>query len=320
MHTRTRTNATTPWWQDIPVPMWIASALLAITMAAVPAFAVDVHPKRIVFEDLATSKTIQISHDGAAVPASAIGEVKFYASGNDYDHMINVSKADGAVTITPSDKMEVGSYDLVIHTNHGKATVYVMAPLDELYTSLESRAKRLGITKDALKARLGLTERLGKEFIDLNIPKVYYVGQTATFPIDRVKGRTYTWSVNGMPIEFGKGSAHMSYTFTEPGIYDFGYVELKDGEVVAEGFGSTTVVSEPAVHLRVDADTPQKFMAPDGFAHYTWAVDGKEMGENKTLTHKFSQKGSHVVTVHAHTPLAGTVEALREITYVVTVT
>ncbi len=297
----------------------LPSALFALLVGAWSAFAVEVKPSQIEFGKIDTSETISVVHNGQAVPASAIKSVKLWAGGHDYDHMIDVTKADGQVTVKPSELLEIGSYDLVIDTGHGKATVTVMAPLDKLYSSLESRAARLGITVDELKSRLGMTRQLGQEIVRLNLPKVYYVGQTLSVPMEQVKGRTYAWAVNGTAIQVGVGDARMNYTFTEPGIYDFTYVEKEGERVVAAGFGATTVVAEPPVHSEVEQNTTQKFIAPVGYSHYVWSIDGKEVAKGDTLTYEFKERGSHVVSLHAHTPVSGNVEVLRNITYVVTV-
>jgi hypothetical protein len=297
----------------------LPGALIVVMLGALPATAVEVSPKTIEFEKIETSETISVVHNGQAVPASAIKSVKLWAGGHDYDHMIDVKKADGQVTVKPSELLEIGSYDLVIDTGQGKATVTVMAPLDKLYTSLESRADRLGITVDELKSRLGMTRQLGQEVVRLNLPKVYYVGQTLSVPMEQVEGRTYAWAVNGTAIQVGVGDARMNYTFTEPGIYDFTYVEKEGDRVVAAGFGATTVVAEPPVHSEVEQNTAQKFVAPIGYSHYVWRIDGKDVAQGDTLTYEFKERGSHVVSLHAHTPVSGNVEALRNITYVVTV-
>lgn len=295
-------------------------ALFALMLGTLTATAVELTPTQIEFGKIDASETIAVVHNGQAIPASDIKSVKLWAGGHDYDHMIEVKKADGQVTVQPSELLEIGSYDLIIDTANGKGTVTMMAPLDKLYSSLESRADRLGITVDELKSRLGMTRQLGQEYVSLNLPKVYYVGQTLSVPMEQVKGRTYAWAVNGTAIQVGVGDARMNYTFTEPGIYDFTYVEKEGDRVVAAGFGATTVVAEPPVHSEVKQNTAQKFVAPIGYSHYVWSVDGKEVAKGDTLTYEFSERGSHVVSLHAHTPVAGNVEALRNVTYVVTVT
>lgn len=297
----------------------IPGALFALLVGALTATAVEVNPKQIEFGKIDASETISVVHNGQAVPASDIKSVKLWAGGHDYDHMIDVKKSDGQVTVKPSELLEIGSYDLVIDTAQGKATVTMMAPLDKLYTSLESRSARLGITVDELKSRLGMTRKFGQEIVHLNLPKVYYLGQTLSVPMEQVQGRTYAWAVNGTAIQVGVGDARMNYTFTEPGIYDFTYVEKEGERVVASGFGATTVVAEPPVHSEVEQNTVQKFIAPVGYSHYVWRIDGEEVAKGDTLTYEFSERGSHVVSLHAHTPIAGNVEALRNITYVVTV-
>ena len=106
----------------------------------------------------------------------------------------------------------------------------------------------------------------------------------------------------------------------EPGIYDFTYVETEGDRIVARGFGATTVVPEPPIHLHVAVNESLKFEAPEGYAHYVWEVDGVKQGLEGQLTHDFVKKGSHVVTLHAQRPTEPAKQALRAITYVVTAT
>lgn len=300
-------------------PFALVAAMGALGLFSAAAVAVESSPAEVEFNSNESSASLRITHNGKPVDASAIKSVKLYASGHDYDHMIDVAKADGKVTVRPTKMLQIGSYDIVIDTAHGKATTALMAPLDELYSSLESRSERLGITVDELKARLGLTQTLGQEHIDLGLPKVHYVGHTLSVPIDRAPNRTYAWSVNGVPIEIGQGDRAMTYTFMEPGIYDFTYLEMEGGEVVATGFGATNVVPEPAVHELITTETTAKLIGPAGYGHYDWAVDGNPTPADKTLHCTFETPGEHIVTLRAHHPLPGTEMKFREITYVITV-
>jgi len=308
-------NPTKHHWINRPLTLALAASLLAI-----PAFALEVSPKVIEFDTIDTSATVAVTQNGQGVDASAIKSVKLYAGENDYDHMIEVTKTDGHVTVRPSDMLEIGSYNLVIDTAEGTASTQVLAPLDGLYDSLESRAARLNITTNELKARLGLTKRVGTDYVALNLPKVYYVGQTLTIPIERKEDCAYVWRVNGEPIELGLGhDMPLRYTFTEPGIYDITYVEMKDGAVNATGFGATRVVPEPPVRRHYAENAKVKFQAPDGYAHYTWALDGKELFTSEDFVHTFNEPGKHVLTLHAHTPVIGHEEEFREITYIISV-
>lgn len=314
MHTQKHNGAKKMnWWSTG------AAGLAAVAMLALPAMAVEVSPTAITFDSNESSATLDITQDGQKVTASDIKSVRLYASGHDYDHMIEVVNDFGRVTVRPSNTLEIGTYDLVIDTTHGKATVNLQAPLDGLYTSLESRAKRLGITEDELKARLGLTQKVGDEYVDMNLPKVYFVGQTMRVPIARAESRSYAWSVNGQPVEIGLGESTFTYTFTEPGVYDFSYVESEDGRPVATGFGATSVVPEPPVRYHYEENTVTEFQAPEGYAHYVWTVDGQKQTAGATYSHTFDKPGMHTITVHAHTPIAGPEEAFRKVTFLVTV-
>ncbi len=302
-----------------PKPLTLTMLALAL-VAALPIQALQADPSVIEFQTMTEAKTVQLTNNGKPVPASAMGNIKLYAGGHDYHYMITVKKSDGAITVRPAEDMEIGSYDLVVETTEGNATLTMLAPLDNLSTSLESRSKRLGITVDELKVRLGLTQKIGNENVDLGIPSVYYIGQTLTIPMEKVDGRFYNWSVNGTTVQLGRGDAPMSYTFTEPGVYDFVYVEKEGDRIVTTGFAATTVVPEPSVYMQIDVEKKQKFVAPEGYAHYVWLVDGVKASQQKDFIHDFKGKGSHVVTLRAHTPLPGTLESLRQVTYVVTAT
>lgn len=296
----------------------VFSAVLAA--GVLPAAALDVTPKAIYFDTLDTVAHIDVKHNGQPVEAAGISSVKLYVDAHDYDHMIETSTADGQVTVRPSDMLEIGSYKLVIDTRHGQATVNVSAPLDRLYDSLASRAERLGLTEEELKARLGgARQAIGREYVDLGLPKVYYVGQTLSVPIERKSGRTYTWSVNGEMIEVGAGEAQMRYTFKEPGVYDFTYVEKEGERVVATGFGATSAVPEPPVRLAFEAGSRAQLAGPAGYTRYTWEVDGNPVEAKDTLVHTFEQPGAYEITVRAHEPRSETVAEFRVVTFIVNV-
>jgi hypothetical protein len=239
-------------------------------------------------------------------------------AGHDYDHMIRVSKADGKVTVQPTEQLQLGTYDLVIMTAHGSATVAVEALLGIVDASLEARAARQGITVDAVKAQLGMSQTLQRQDrISLNIPKVYYLGQSLKIDMPAPEGRTAVWMVNGEAIAPRNGE--FTYVFEQIGVYDFAYVEKLEGTTVAVALSTVQVVPEPPIPVTVASGTGLTLHAPDGFKRYEWQENGAVAGTEAAWNKTFTSTGKREVSVRASEPAPGTDQAFRAVTYTVTV-
>jgi hypothetical protein len=292
-------------------------AILLLTTLCAPVSALEVNPASIEFKTVKDTTVIQLTDGGQPVPASAVQSAKLYVGAHDYDHMITVSKADGALTVRPTEMLELGTYDLTIVTSRGTARVSVLALLQIVDNSLAARAARQGVSVDAIKEQLGISQPLGKERIDLNLPPLYYVGQALELKIPLKAGRSAMWSVNGTlkPAEGGT----LRYVFEQPGIFDISYVEKEGNSTVAFGLGATTAAPEPAIPVTVEPQVQLTLRAPEGFRAFAWTADGKEAGAEATWSTTFTESGGHRVSVRASEPESDTAQAFRVVTYLVTV-
>ncbi len=295
--------------------MGIVSAL-AIALAPA-ALAVEANPGQIEIKTADQAVTIGVTHAGAPVPAASITSVKLYVDNHDYDHMITVEKKDGAVTIRPTEALELGHYDLAIKTGQGEVRVPVTALQTVADEGLEARAKRQGVTVEEIKAQLGISQSFGQDRIDLNLSEVYYVGQSLKMKMDVPAGRTATWMVNGAAVEAPGGA--LSYTFEQAGIVDIAYVEKEGERTLAVALGTVTVAAEPAIPVTVKAGVTQTLKGPEGYGRYTWKLDGADAGTEPSWKGAFERPGAHNVTVRAEAPSAESAQSLRELTYAITV-
>jgi hypothetical protein len=117
------------------------------------------------------SVSIRLTQDGAPIPAAEIRGWQFLASEHDYKSMLTCEKMDGALKIASSGSLEVGSYDLLIDTSGGPATVRVYAPLSDLPDVIQKQAAILGVSEEVVKQRMGLSSTL-RERIASELPPV----------------------------------------------------------------------------------------------------------------------------------------------------
>lgn len=295
----------------------LVGVVVLVLSAAEAAIALEADPARIEFKTHADSAAIVLSHDGKPVSASAVQSVKLYVGAHDYDHMIQVDKADGRITVRPTPMLELGSYDLAIATTHGEVRVGVLALRTIVDESLEARAKRQGVTVEAIKAQLGISQPIGQDRVQLNLAELYYTGQTLEVTLPAPAGRTAQWWVNGEVIA-PRGDT-FRYVFEQVGVYDFGYVEKLDGNTVAFAVDTVEVIPEPRIPVSVAAGTALTLRAPDGYQRFTWTQNGKEAGTGASWSATYESAGEHEIMVRASEPAPGTTQAFRVVTYTVTV-
>jgi hypothetical protein len=306
-----------PITASIHLPI-LAAGILAAAALSTSATALEAAPGQITFNSIQESERIALSHNGAPVPASDVQSVKLYVANHDYDHMIEVSREDGAITVRPTGMLELGTYDLAIRTAHGETRVPVFALLQIVDDSLEARAARLGVTVEEVKARLGISQAVGQDRVSLNIPDLYYVGQALESKVPLQAGRDAVWTINGTAYTAEDGV--FRYVFEQPGTYDIGYVESANGMTVAVGLDTTLVVPEPAVKTSVAAGTKLTLHAPPGYQDVAWTLDGEPAGFSAHWSGDFSAPGEHAVTARASSPAPGAQQAFLLVTYKITVT
>jgi hypothetical protein len=214
--------------------------------AALGNAAVTADPAQATFTSPQQSAVIKLTKDGVPVPARDIRGWQFIASDHDYRHMLSVQKMDGALKIAPSRTIEVGSYDLRIDTVQGGVVVQVFAPLSELPDIVEKTAVLTGEPKAKIEEKMGLSTPLGCGQVRIDLPPLYYVGQTLELTMPAGSGCSCAWSVNGKIVAEGAGQNALTYTFAAPGEYTLTYVETdkENGRnaVVARATANTKVV------------------------------------------------------------------------------
>ena len=185
-------------------------ALLFFCLAALPGYgAVTADPAKVTFTSPQQSAVIGLTRDGVPVVAADIRGWQLLASGHDYQHMLRIEKRDGALTVAPGPALEVGSYDLTIATTDGPVLVQVYAPLSDLPDVVEKTMAVTGLSEKTIKERLGLTSPAGREELTIDLPPVYYAGQTLELTLPLQSGRSATWFVNDtqVPVPAGQNTA-----------------------------------------------------------------------------------------------------------------
>jgi hypothetical protein len=297
----------------------MVEAVVALVLVQSAAYAqVIADPDSVTFTTQQDSKTITLTSYGEPVPASAIGQVQFLVGDHTYEHMIKVEKRDGAIVVTP-DTMESGWYTLVIHTDMGQATVAAYAPLAHIAETLEERATALGITVDELKERLGLTQQSKREIIDIELPPVYYEGQSIIVTAPDTPDAVHIWAINGKVVYEGPGANRLIYVLTEPGDLILTYVKKINDVIVASDTAATRVIAQPGVQSAVTVNRKVVLSAPMGYGAYLWTLDGEQVGTGRLLEHTFTEPGIYTVVCEARGGASGIPDTYRRVTYRITV-
>ena len=299
-------------------------ALMVLCLSATLSYgAVTADPATATFTAPQQSATIKLTKDGAPIPAKDILGWQLLASGHDYKHMLNVEKMDGALKITPSKTIEVGSYDLNIETAQGSVIVQVFSPLSDLPDIVEKTAALTGLSEKVIKEKMGLVTATGREEVQIDLPPVYYEGQTVELSMPVKAGRAYAWFMNGDLVAEGPERNAFTYTFKEPGEYVLNYIETEkaDGKTiaVARARAYTRVVTVPGVSTEVAVGTEIEFGPPPGYQKHVWRIDGQEVSTELALKHTFRDPGFHTVECLASSPNEGPAQGFLRIRYNTTV-
>ncbi len=277
---------------------------------------VKAEPRVLTFNTLDQEHKVRLSAGGGDV---SVRGCKLLAGDHDYDHMISCTGKGGTITVKPTGRLEIGTYDLVINTNAGKAIVRVNAPLDGLLKDLESMAKSESVAVNTLKERLGLTTPSPHPRLALELPQIYYLGQVLEVSIENVLGHSYEWSINGETVVKGPHANTLRYTFKEPRRYIVTCTELKNGRIVAFESADTQVVMEKVIDWEISVNTTIKAAGPEQFTKYTWRIDGETVSNDDVLEHKFREPGEYLIECLASAPVEGPEGGFRHIRYALTV-
>jgi len=278
----------------------LASGLLLLAQAGMAA--VTATPSTVTFTNQDQSAEVVLSHNGQSVGAGTIGSVQFLATGSNYAHMIAVTATPTGLRIAPTERLEVGSYDLIVETSHGPVQVMVYAPLSDLRSILDEADGPGGVRRQALREELGFSARTSRAAVDIQLPPVYTVGQTLSLEMEHHPAREYVWAINGEVLQRGLGESSFQYTFTETGDYILSYAEREGGATVAQAEAATRVGEPPSHWHPVTLGITTEFTAPEGYTEYRWYVDGELMGNSRSFSTRFERVGEHIVTLNATRP------------------
>lgn len=299
-----------------------AAVCLVVLLAAAPMSEAQpqADPDVLVFNRLDQRLTTRITHDGEPLPAEQMGQIRLWATGTDYSHMFHFERADGALTLVPSDTCEIGSYDLEMTTPAGNVHVKVYTPLDEMPRTLEMLAAAEGITVSELRERMGLVTRVGTVEVSFSLPEVYYEGQAIELELEPLENVVHTWKVNDDVVKQGPDAYSLHYVLEQPGFVVVEYTATRGDRVVAEARDSTVVAQLPAISWSVPKDVEFTLHATPGYDRYAWSVDGVPAGTGRAFTHTFTQAGNFTIECLAKEAAAGPRDTFLRIRYNVTVT
>ncbi|MFO7973530.1 MAG: hypothetical protein R6V12_02730 [Candidatus Hydrogenedentota bacterium] len=297
-------------------------AFLGMAGGAIPATAAELkaEPEVLVFHRTDQSATTTLTRDGEPLPANEIGEIKLWASGHDYKEMFRYDKAEGALTLTPTQYCEVGSYKLVIKTSSDNLTLQVYTPLDEMPGTLQKMAASMGVTVEELREQMGLVTSLGRMDVSIALPEVYYEGQALELELKDIEGAIHTWKINGTVVKKGPDATSLFYVFPKPGLVVLEYTATREGQTVAAAKASTIVVKVPPIQWKVPRNVEFTLHATPGYSTYSWMVNGKPAGQGKALRYTFQEAGPATIECLCEEPTSGPKGTFLRITYKVTVT
>ncbi|MDQ1257141.1 MAG: hypothetical protein QG656_1743, partial [Candidatus Hydrogenedentes bacterium] len=268
--------------------------------------AVTADPAQVTFASPGQSAIVKLTLDGAPVAAKDIRGWQFLASGHDYRHMVSVKTVDGAVTVAAGEMLEAGTYDLTIDTAHGPVSVQVLAPLSDVPDIVDRTAEQTGLSRKKAEEKLGLAFTVGRGEIQIELPALYYEGQTLELTMTPRPGSACSWFINGELVAEGPS---LSYTFKEPDGYVVMYVETtqQEGKTVAtaRAEGYTRAVAVPPVPAKAVEWAETEFPPPAGYRKHVWRVNNEEVSTESTLKYRFPLPGTYTVECRASDPEQG---------------
>lgn len=280
---------------------------------------VTADPAVLVFHNNTQTETVVLMADGKPVPAENVKGWRFLVDQRNYSHMLLVTPTAEGVRIRPSATAEVGSYALVMDTPEGSVSLQVYMPLSDEQSSVEALAQRMNLPVDEIQKQMGMTQRLGRDVITLNLLPVYYLGQRIQIDMPGKATRTALWKVNGKTVQEGPDAYHLDYVAAEPGPTLLVYEERENGAVTATATALTEIAAEPPILYETGTNTTLTLQAPPGFAEYAWLMDGTSVTAGTAFSHTFVEPGEHTITIKCTSPTSPGGYAFREVRYAVKV-
>ncbi len=291
--------------------------VLVVSLGAFSHATVTAEPDVLVFHNTNQAETVVLMCDGKSVPSESIRGWQFLVEHRNYNHMLLVTPAAEGLRIQPSADAEVGSYILAIDTSEGSVCIRVYMPLSDQQSSIEALAKRMNIPVEEIHKQMGITQRLGRDVITLNLLPVYYLGQRIQVDMPGSAARTALWKVNGKTVQEGRDAYKLDYVATEPGPLLLTYEEKENDTLVATASALTEISAEPPIPCEIQIYTTLSLQAPPGFAEYAWMMDDSPVATGSTFSHTFTKPGEHTITIKCTVPTSPGAYAFREVRYAV---
>jgi hypothetical protein len=210
-------------------------------LLSAPIFAeLTLSPETIEFKDISASKTVFVKHDGNPVLPAEItkitsgvfkyrDDVPETASGathfSNYSFMFDFrANEDGSITITPNKGLvEIGSYELYVHTVHGTVTGLIDANLNESHPP-------------PVRTEVKLPELT----YEIKLPDYEY-GQLVSLDLYPDPENTYFWYINDKLHSSGPGETSFRAQLN-PGSYEISFIARNpNGDVISRWSDSTEV-------------------------------------------------------------------------------
>lgn len=291
---------------------------ICLLIAGTAAGQVVFDPPLLMIDSRAETSFVNITRDGSPVSANSIGGTRFLVGDSDYGHMIRIDRGAGGVSITPTNSIEIGTYDLEIEVSGVPTRLPVRVTLSEDPESLANRAKAQGLTELDIQHQLGLYTE-GRQSVRIDLPEWYYLGKIVSLNMPTPAGVAYEWHVNGELESSGLGPHTFTYPLTNPGPHEFRYVEKHPGGGMLETMAHTEAREEAPVATSVAAGREIQLVGPPGYTSYTWLVDDVLISEASTLRHRFREPGEYVAACIASGNPGVADEAFRKVTFLVRV-
>lgn len=280
---------------------------------------VTAEPDVLVFHNTNQAETVVLMCDGKPVPPESIRGWQFLVDHRNYSHMLLVTPAAEGLRIQPSAAAEVGSYILAVDTPEGSVRIRVYMPLSDQQSSIEALSRRMNIPVEEIHKQMGMTQRLGRDVITLNLLPVYYLGQRIQVDMPGSAARTALWKVNGKTVQEGRDAYKLDYVAAEPGPLLLVYEEKENAALAATASALTEISAEPPIPCEIQTNTTLSLQAPPGFAEYAWMMDSSPVAAGTAFSHTFAEPGEHTITIKCTVPTSPSAYAFREVRYAVKV-
>jgi len=278
-------------------------AVVFVIVANAHAQVLRAEPELVEFHAQTDSGLVALYLGNTPYPASKMQGWRFMVDDNFYNHMIKVEVEDERLRIRPSAELEVGQYTLHVSTPAGEVAIMVRAPLDEDENVVDRLAAQSGISKEMAQKKLGLSDTIGEAKFEFQIPESFHLGKTLKLETSGPAETKCVWKLDGEVVLEGENERKFKREFWEVGEYQLEYTETVNGETTAEGKATVKVVEPTPIPMQAPVGVKISIIGPEGYAKYSWILDGKLISEARTLEYKFDAPGPYSLISKATEPM-----------------